>query len=400
MAQKSFAQEYESVGSFLILELLALVSFGLGGINVIFQYAGFLVALIATFFAFRNYSKEDLKPILYIGVPLFLMSIFFSFGKFFESYNILANLGAFLSLISFFAMGLSARRLKSFSARNALLCIGDGLALLTLIGTIITWVNYGPFYSAIYRGTPNYYYNGNLYSVLDEMSWLNGFKIVEISQAYGCLFAVLCACFLPAVLFLKYKENKLGFVLFIIIGGIGLISLISIPNWFALIFVGIAYAAAIFYRFLGENKLAIKILKIVILAVFALLVLFFFFAMLNIAIPELNVAISGNSFLNRIFNSNKIMNAANPILEAALKPFNLFGINTLEYHDGYKIANSVILSSTGVFELEIIKEGGIIAFLLFVIFVMFAYDSFSKYLAKSKDHKYIKVILLTFLVGF
>jgi len=75
MAQKTFREEYESIGTFLVLEILALVSFGLGGVSLIFQYAGFIVALIATFFAFKNYSKDDLIPVLCLGAPLLLLSI-------------------------------------------------------------------------------------------------------------------------------------------------------------------------------------------------------------------------------------------------------------------------------------------------------------------------------------
>lgn len=400
MAKKSFVQEYESIGSFLILELLALVSFGLGGVNVIFEYAGFVIALIATLFAFKNYSKEDLKPILYIGIPLFLMAIFVSFGKYFETYSFAANLGCFLSIISFLAMGLSARRLKSFSAKNALYCIGAGLALLTLIGMVITWIQYGIFYSLIYKGTPNYYYNGELYSVTKEMGWLNGFKIVEISQNYGALFAVLCACFLPALLFISPKENKVQFIVFAVIGGIGLLALISIPNFIALIFVALSFASALFYKYLRENKLALKILNYAILIIFGFAIVVFIFMLLNNSVSGIQSMIANNGFLNKVFNTNHIASSINPILEAALKPFNLFGINTLQYINGYKIPDSVILSSSGIFEAEIIKEGGIIAFIMFVIFVVFAFSSLARYLKHSKDDNYIKVIFLSLIVGF
>ena len=40
MEKKSFAQEYEVIGAFLVLELIALASFGLGGIDSVFHYAG------------------------------------------------------------------------------------------------------------------------------------------------------------------------------------------------------------------------------------------------------------------------------------------------------------------------------------------------------------------------
>lgn len=400
MASKTFSEEYESIGTFLVLELLALVSFGLGGESLIFQYAGFIVCLVATFFAFKNFSKEDLKPIALIAVPLLLMSIFTSFGKLFENYSILYKFGAFLSLISFLGIGISARRLKSFSSKNAILCIGGGLALIVLVSTFITWVQYGLFYPLIHRGAANYYYEGNLYSILDEMSWLNGFKVVEISQNYGGLFALLCACSLSGLLFLKPKEDKVTFIVLAIIGGIGLISILSIPNFYALVFFAITFLVALFYRYLRDNKLALSILKYSLLVIIGIVFVLMFFALLNVSVPSVHNFIEGSGPLNRLFNGNRIMVTVNPILEAALKPFNLFGINTTQYYDGYKISDKALLTSTGVFEVEIIKEGGIIGFLLFLVFAFFSYESFAKYLNKSKDKDYIKVILLTMLVGF
>ncbi len=402
MANKSFQEEYESIGTFLILELLALVCFGLGGVNLIFQYAGFIVALISTFFAFRNYSKDDLKPILLIAAPLFLMSIFTSFGHFLDifGYSVVTRLGAFLSLISFLAIGLSARRLKSFSAKNALLCIGGGFALITLVSTIITWSQYGMFYPLIYKNTPSYYYDGNLYSITNEMSWLNGFKVVEVSQNYGGLFGLLCACALTGLLFLKPKENKVAFTSLSVIGGIGLISIISIPNFYALVFLAITFAVACYYRFLRNNSLANKILHYAVLVAAGIAVIMFLFAILNVSVPGVAEAIANASFLNRIFNANRIMIVANPILEASLKPFNLFGINTVTYYEGYILPTSSILSVSGSFEVEVIKEGGILAFLLFIAFAVLSVFSFGRYLKQGKDDEYIKVVFLSILVGF
>ena len=57
MAKKSFVQEYESIASFLVLELLALVAFGLGGVNVVFQYAGFIVALAGSILTMPGLPK-------------------------------------------------------------------------------------------------------------------------------------------------------------------------------------------------------------------------------------------------------------------------------------------------------------------------------------------------------
>ena len=401
MATKTFREEYESIGTFLILELLALICFGLGGVSLIFEYAGFIVAVIATYFAFKSYSKEDLKPILLVAVPLFLMSIFTSFGMFFEqNEGIIERFGAFLSLISFLAIGLSARRLKSFSVKNAIYCIGGGLALITLISTVITWTQYGMFYPLIYKSTPSYYYDGNLYSVLNEMNWLYGFSVVEVSLNYGGLFALLSACALSGLLFVKYEEDKILFIALAVIGGIGLVSIITVTNIYAIIFFVIVALVALYYRFLRNKELANKILHYALLFVAGVAVVLFFFAVLNNSVEAIHTLFENNPFLNRIFNANKIMVVVNPIMEAALKPFNLFGINTVKYYQGYRISNKTILTSTGVFEAEILKEGGIIAFLLFIVFAVMSLLSFARYLKQSKDSDYVKVILLSMLVGF
>lgn len=403
MANKTFRQEYESIGAFLVLELLALVGFGLGGVNIIFQYAGFIIALIASYFAFKNFSKEDIKPILFVAVPLFLMSIFTSFSPYyncFASVNIVAKIGSFLAITSFLAMGLSARRMQSLSFKKVLYCLGGGLALITLVSTIITWAQYGLFYPLIHAKAGSYYYDGNLYSILNEMSWLNGFKIMEVSQNYGGVFALLSACFLPALLFVKPKEDKVGFILFATIGGIGLISIISIPNFYALVILAIAFAAALFYRFLRNNSIAVKIVSYGIIAVAGAAVILIVFAMLNVTVPVIRNTIAGSGFLDRIFNSNRIMIVGNKIFEAALKPFNLFGIHTVEHYEGYVFSKKDILTGSGSFEIEILREGGIFGFLFFLVFAFFAYESFARYLKSSKDDNFVKVVLLTFVVAF
>lgn len=394
MEKKSFAQEYEVIGAFLVLELIALTCFGFGGIDSIFHYAGFIVALIATFFAFRNFHKEDLMPIVLLGIPLLGMAIFTSFGNLFSGSGILANLGAFLGLISFLALGLSARRNKSFNTRTLILCFAIGLGLITLIGTFCTWVQYGFFYPLIHKDAPNYYYNGELYSISNEMGWLWHFKLFEVSQRYGGLFAILCASFLPALLFIKYKENRVLFVSLLAVSGIGLLSIITIPNLYAIIFIAVSYAVALFYRFLRNKEIAVKIVRIAIPAVFGVAVAFLLAAILNLSVEGFANTVANNSFLNRLFNTNGLMNEFNAIMSAALKSSNIFGIHM------YDLTTDIAYSSTRAFEIEILREGGIIAFILFIVFVVVAFETFSRYLKDSKDKDYIKVIFLTILVSF
>ena len=137
----------------------------------------------------------------------------------------------------------------------------------------------------------------------------------------------------------------------------------------------------------GDGKISLRVTLIL-------------FAMLNATVPAIQNTIAGSSFLDRIFNSNRIMNVGSNIFEAALKPFNLFGINTMTPYDGYLISKTDILTSSGCFEIEVLREGGIFGFLFFLVFVFFAYESFARYLKSSNDDNFIKVVLLTFVVAF
>lgn len=398
MESKSTKSQYEILGIFLVLELIVFTSFSLGGVNIVIHYAAIIIALVALYFASQNFSKDDLKPVLLIGAPLLIMSIFTSFGKFFEGRDFTENLGAFLAIPAFFAIGLAFRRIKTHSSRNLIFCIGAGLALLTLVGIFSTWIQYGFFYPLIYKDTPSYYYDGNLYSITNEMNWLIGFKFFEVSQQYGGLFGVLCSCFLPGVLFISYKKDKVSFIFFITVGAIGLISLITIPNLLALIIVLVVYGVATFYRFLRNNSLAVKIVAYALLVVAGIVLVAIIFAILNVASPEIGKVIASNPILNRIFNTNKYMITGNLVIEATLKPFNFFGIDAVGYHDGFGLKDE-FFTNVGVFEIEVMREGGIFAFAMLLVAIVCAYMSFSNYLAKSTDKDYVKVILLALVVG-
>lgn len=397
MQQKSFRSQYESLGTFLVLELIALASFNLGGVSMIFHYGGFIISLVAFYFAYKSFSKEDLKPILFVSIPLLIIVILTSFGSFFEEYDIISKIGFFLAIPGFLLAGLSFRRLKSQSSRYLVLFLGGGLALLTLIGTLSTWIQYGFFYPLIYKNTPEYYYNGTLYSITKEMSWLSGFEVLEVSQSYGGLFAVLCACFLPGLLFVDCSKDKILFYSLIAIGGIGIISLISIPNFTGLIFVAIVYVVAAYYRFLRNNELANKILRFAFYIIAGFVAGFVLLVILNAAVPGLHDMIQNNGFLNRIFNENRFMIPFNPILQAALKPENFFGISHADAIKGsYETA---IGTNIGSFELEILKEGGLFAFIALIAFVYIAIELVIRYLKQSNDKDYLKIILLCFLTG-
>lgn len=393
--------DMSSIATFLILECVALLSFCLGGISLIFQYAGFVISIFAFFAAMKNFDKKEIGSLLLIGIPVLLLGIFSAFGKLFGGFsNFGQNFGVLLAIPGFFLLGLSARRIDSFKVDVALICLGVGAALLMLISLVITWVQYGFFYTLLYKGTPNYYYNGALYNVTTEMSWLNGISIIEVSLKYSGLFGLCLCSAIPSLLFISPREETKKFAIVGAIGLVGLLSIITIVNIPALIFLLVAVVIMVIYKCLRNHEGAMKAIKYGLLIIVCIAVALLLFATLNNLIPGLKAFTSGNSVLNRIFNTNRIIKPFNDIMSVLFKPYNLFGFPIYDAGDIQGLNEKIIFTNTGNFVLELTKEGGLFGLLSILMIIVVVVISMTKYLKKSKDSLPIKITFLTLLISF
>ena len=117
---------YENLLTFLIMELLALTSFALGGNNVIFYVIGFVLAIFGLLININKFEKKELVSLAAMGIPVILIAIFVAFGTPNQSKPVFENIFVFFAIISFFALGLFARRMKSLKIETVLYCIGFG----------------------------------------------------------------------------------------------------------------------------------------------------------------------------------------------------------------------------------------------------------------------------------
>lgn len=394
-------EDFSSIAIFLIFECVALLCFCLGGIAIIFHYVGFVVAVFSLIFSYKNFDKKEIGSLALIGVPIVVIGAFCAFGKLFGGFSYFgSNFGVFLSIPGFFLLGISARRTKTFSVETALLCMGVGAALLVLISLFSTWIQYGLFYTLIYRNTPNYYYNGFLYNVTSEMSWLNGLKFTEVSLKYSGLFGVCLCSSLPSLLFISPKKQTKKFTIVAAIGLVGFLSIITLVNVTALIFLIPIVVIAVIYKYLNNKEKVMRVIKIVLLVLVGLICLFLLTATLNAMIPGIRSFTSSNGFLNRIYNSNRIISPFNDVIEAAFKSFNIFGFPLYHAADTEMMNETIIYTNTGNFVLEITKEGGIFALLSILTVIVVMVLSTIKYLKKGKDSNGLKVTVLSLLVCF
>ena len=396
---QNFFVKNKSIVTFLILEIVALTAFNFGNIGYIFGLAGSLLALIGL--AFYVGISKNYCELLWILIPFAVLLGVSSLGAFNAYSKIysngiskLSNISLFLSLPLFLILGFCVRKFKDTKPKTVLFVVGGGFAAITLFGLFSTIIQYGFFYSLIYKSTPNYFYNGMPYDVTKEMFWLTGFEFSEVFIEYGSLFAILCAAFVPGLLFISPIKERNDFIICAAIGGVGLLTLAVIPNLKALIILAIIVALAAAYKFLREYKILLISLGILIVFVVLLGVTFYTMAIINAA--------SGFKFggiLNRVFVSNRIITESTNVLQTLFKKkngelINLFGFtSTLENE-------KVIIAETNIFEMELLKEIGLVGAYIFIGFVIFMGHFLYKYLRKSKDSDFIKVSLIAMVLCF
>ena len=394
-------KEQDALLTFLVLECLAICAFALGNISYIFYILGIVVGGASIILCFERFKGINLKELLMFAVPMLLLSMLVSFGKLLSN-HIFENILLFLSINIFLFMGIVARRFKGFKIELVLIVVGFAIALLILISMVYSWTQYGFFYAAIYKKTPVYYYNAELFDVTKEGYWLVGFSFKEMSLNYTSVFALILACYLLGLLFISPKENKRTFYIFLAIGLVGLIYLLTIPNFKALFFLVPAIAIALCYRFIKDQKKFTTILDYVLLGFAALAIIFFVFALMNAAGTGIASKIEGNRILNRIFNTNRIMVGINPVLHQAAMKYNFFGFVTVHNPDQmtyiqFEELEDAIVTNSKMFEIELIKEGGLLTIPLIVAVVVVTYIYGKKYLLDSRDTNTGKVVLVSLL---
>lgn len=395
MEKENFFVKNKSILTFLILEVVALTAFNFGNISYIFGLAGALIAIVGVFFLLE--IEEDKRSLLFILIPtglLLVISLIGSFNAFSKGFSTLSNISLLFSLPSFLLIGFYLRKLNDVKTRTVLIVIGGALAAITIFGLFSTIFEYGFFYKLIYKNKPNYYYNGIPYDVTKEMYWLIGFGFTEVYVEYGSLFAILTASFLPGLLFLSPKKDRNDFIISAAIGGVGLITLLVLPNFKAIFVLVAASLFALIYKFFKNNKKVVSIAGISFVSLLGILALFFILTLVNVAIGY-----KFPGFLNRVFVQNGIMKKVTSVIEAMFmkvggKLSNFFGLMPT-------ISNEkVTWLETNMFEVQLLKELGLIGTILFGVFLVMMGYFVWQYIKKNEDSDCAKNIFVVMILSF
>ncbi len=400
---------WDTVIAFLCLEILALVSFGLGGSFgiKIFDILGFFIGILAFGYAKNNLFPE-LKANLKWLIPLGIFFVLLGFSAFFFKYyggfaggflsgvtSLLYLLLEVLGLVGFFLLGLGMRGHGQIKKEYILYALLGGLALYCVITGFYNLIRYGFFYAGIYRGLV-YYYQGVLYRVDQEAKALLGFSFEETTLSYACLPAFVLACSGVGLFHMNPKADERKFFLLLGLAAIGLLYLVVIPAWQLLIVLAGVYAFFGIYFLLryagGKNEKAKGVIHKVMVVFYALLiagVAFLAFALLtegrlgiitkllNAVLGRVPGAVSAGleAVKDCVYNG-----AVNADLHKVNFVSLLFGFNP----DG----SSITIHPTRFLPINILWQNGAIAFLLFCFVVCLFVKKERDYLRRASSDEF------------
>ena len=399
-----------------VLAFLGLVAFDFGGskYTYIFSALGLLITIGLLGLLSLKIDKNDKKALLYYGLPLIFFAVFSSFSFFWIS-NSLSSISTssinLFGILSFFAIGYLSKNVKYVSLKGILIAIVIGFSLLALISLIASLCEYGPFYVIRYKDAL-YYQDAVGYTISNEYTILFGFRLAAVSLRYGLQYAFLSAACLSGLFFVSYKEDKALFLTLAIGGGIGLVALILVPYVTGLIFLIPVYLLAALLRFVKFPQNTPKWEKIVAwagLGVGSILLLIVFINGIK------DISALNKGALGRLFNNSRYLLPINQMLQGmfwtetntgsgAVIAFNLgglFGMNSsaqgiwegTNFLPGFFIKNRI-------FEFNALYEGGLVAFIALLVFLVFAVISLRKYLHVEEKIPVEKIVLVSLLFAF
>ena len=145
---------YGKAVCFLLLEILAVLSFSLGSSFVFMAILSFVILALIILVTFRQIKTDGLATIGFFLFPILLFGLlsvlsYFKYDEYFIMYQSSFLFLIPIGLICFAASGYLINLTGSFKIRHALIVIYSGIALLTLINLLVTMIQFVPFYSLI-----------------------------------------------------------------------------------------------------------------------------------------------------------------------------------------------------------------------------------------------------------
>ena len=398
MKNKGTLETLNTISLFLLLEILAFVSFGLSNSYLVFAIVGFVIAILIGITYFMEQKRKGISNVLFFAIPLVIFGII-SAASFFagSTFSIAERIFIPLGLLSFAAVGFFSGTNSRFDMSKALIAIYGGIALIVLISYLFTMIEYVPFYTIIHAHHYVYYDGGISPSSIGETAYfLMGFKLQEVSVMYFSLFPSVLLSAGIALFYISPKKEKLKFSIYAIYTFIGLIALITMPTKVTLITDFLIIVVMVLIVLFGKKVIKPnKVFKWIILGILIAFLIVYLVMVINAqtllewTAPFRNI-IASNSILNRVFDANRFVVNYNLVLKYAFGTNTIIGFNPLGTE--VEITNSILVDT--------VITSGILGLVVIVIAFVFSKSTIQDYIMKSKDDVMTKSLIMGFILTF
>lgn len=398
---------YGAVVGFLSLEVLVFVSFYLGHSFLLYGILSTVLAILLVLVTLRQVKKDGLTTFAFFLFPLFIYGILTALSKFNSNsigkISLADTIFIPISLVCFALAGFLTAHIKKFKIRNAMLVIYGALGLFVLINLIITMVYYVPFYTIIYKNS-YIVYNGRA-SVLPigSMAYmLYGFSIKEVTIEYWSLFpSILFTAVIP-LFFIKFKENKRDFIIFLGLALLGFISLLFTISKITLL-TDIVLILGITVIILAAKFHKVRPVFDGLVISVGILMMIFFICLFLIAqtnwgfLNSFRALFNKSELLHRIFIGNRYSSKVIVIFEDLFSSFKLFGWQVGYY--AYQYPNGVAQELSNIWLFDNLVSSGLFGALFFMVALVIGIRRLFKYVKYSDENDADKYLIVGYVLG-
>ena len=395
--------KYGAAVSFLAMEIFALIAFSFGNNFVLYGALSLALLVLLVIFNIKEITVDGISSIALFFLPLFLFTVITALGVYMRSHAFVGHFS--VAELLFIPLGLLPMSFagymlsidKTFKISTFLVVIYSALGVLSIVNLMVNLVNFGAFYSLIYKDY--YMYYGGVISevAVGDMAYvLEGFKFIEVRMERYLLFPTLLLTSSIALLFVSPKEKKL-FITYIAFNVVGLLSLIFVPSIKGLIAFGVIVLIDAIIFLLKKFEVLRKPSKYILIVGVSLVALLALVIVLNnqTKIDFVHKLTTSNAFLNKLFNTNRFITKINPLTYDVLCSDNFLGF-AVDKSDIYSI-NYPELHMSGCFYFDTFMTSGVIGVLAIMFALFIGLKGFKKYFMSEKDSFYVKAVLIAFV---
>ena len=383
---------YLTVITFLILEVLAFVSFTLTNSVILYAIAGFGLLFAMIFINLDKMKAKDFSPIGWILIPL----VIFALLNIVSSFNSITNgmsisLLSSVGLLSFFGLGYLSQSNPYFTMKKGMLVIYSAIAVLAILSLIMTFISYTPFYTITYSGM-YIYYQGTRIALGDSAKMLFGFSIADVSVQYFQLFGTLLFSSVIGLRFINPKTQTREFIIYCVYAILGLISILFTINKMNILSSILVIIFLPLIAFWPKKKKICDAYSYIFYGLVGLCVIGVLIFILNaLKVSFVSDIIASNALLDKLFNTNRISASWVEIIQKTFNFNNILGLSPVYTKD--------VISSGNIF-LDMFETTGLFGGIAFIVFFVMAFRQICKYFKSNRDDELTRTLIIGFIGVF